>query len=121
VAPPPLPGAPTLSPVVLNDFGEAQGWGGADNPRILVPNLNGDGTSDYVGFGDEYTFVAYGGTFASGGETGPGFTTAVASVEDFGTDEGYTADVQRGAPNYDQMSAPLAAKIRRQASDPVAS
>jgi len=81
---------------VLNDFGWAQGWGSAVNPR-LIADANGDGTSDYVAFGYSSTFIAYGGTFSSGGVTGPGFTAATASVQDFGTSEGYTADVQRGA------------------------
>src|SRR5947208_3023107 len=93
--PPPPPPSLGQSPVVLNDFGWAQGWGGAVNPR-LIADVNGDGTSDYVGFGYSSTFIAYGGTFASGG-TGPGFTSAIAAVQDFGTSEGYTADVQRGA------------------------
>ncbi len=64
----------------------------------MIADVNGDGTSDYVGFGDEYTFIAYGGTFANvNGQPGPGFSSAVASVKDFGTDEGYTANAQRGA------------------------
>src|SRR5947208_13397282 len=96
---PPSPPPPSLgqSPVVLNDFGWAQGWGSADKPRIIA-DANGDGTSDYVGFGYSSTFIAYGGTFSSGkGGSGPGFTSATAAVQDFGTSEGYTADVQRGA------------------------
>jgi hypothetical protein len=92
--PPPMPG---LSPVVLTDFSWAQGWGGPDNPRV-VTDVNGDGTSDYVGFGDQYTFVTYGGTFSNGqGSDGPGFSGVTAAVEDFGTGEGYTAADQRGA------------------------
>ncbi len=86
----------TAAPVVLNDFGWAQGWGSPDNPRMIA-DVTGSGSGDYVGFGDKYTFVAYGGTFANGGQTGPGFSPAVASVRDFGTDEGYTASAQRGA------------------------
>jgi len=81
---------------VLNDFGWAQGWGGAVNRRI-VADVNGDGTSDYVGFGYSNTFIAYGGTFSSGASTGPGFTSVTAAVQDFGTSEGYTASMQRGA------------------------
>src|SRR5439155_1275396 len=42
--------APEVSPVVLNDFSWAQGWGSTNNPRI-VTDVNGDGNSDYVGFG----------------------------------------------------------------------
>src|SRR5439155_8247070 len=90
-ATPPPPPPPSLgqSPVVLNDFGWAQGWGGAVNPR-LVADANGDGTSDYVGFGYSNTFIAYGGTVTSGASTGPGFTSVTAAVEDFGTSGGYT-------------------------------
>jgi hypothetical protein len=92
--PPPMPG---LSPVVLTDFSWAQGWGGPDNPRV-VTDVNGDGTSDYVGFGDQYTFVTYGGTFSNGqGSDGPGFSGVTAAVKDFGSSEGYTAADQRGA------------------------
>jgi autotransporter passenger strand-loop-strand repeat protein len=95
-SPPPPSSTPSLSPVVLKDFSWAQGWGSAGDPRI-VTDVNGDGTSDYVGFGYSATFIAYGGTFTSGGVTGPGFTSATAAVDDFGTSEGYTADDQRGA------------------------
>jgi len=94
--PPPATGPLTLSSVVLDDFSWAQGWGSPDNPRIIA-DVNGDGTSDYIGFGDQSTFIAYGGTFSIGGSTGAGFTSAIAAVKDFGTSEGYTANVQRGA------------------------
>ena len=95
--PPSGPNAPQQSPAVLSDFSWAQGWGSPNNPRIIA-DVNGDGTSDYVGFGDQFTFIAYGGTFSNGqGSTGAGFTSAIAAVKDFGTSEGYTANVQRGA------------------------
>jgi autotransporter passenger strand-loop-strand repeat protein len=88
---------PSQAPVVLNDFSWAQGWGSADDPRIIT-DVNGDGVSDYVGFGYSATFISYGGTFSDvEGGTGPGFTAATAVVNDFGTAEGYTADMQRGA------------------------
>ncbi len=88
---------PEPSPVVLNDFGWNQGWGSPDNPRFTA-DIDGNGTTDYVGFGFNTTFISYGGTFSDGqGHTGPGFTAAVASVDDFGTEEGYSASVQRGA------------------------
>src|SRR5207237_565346 len=80
--PPPPPPSLGQSPVVLNDFGWAQGWGGAGNPR-LVADANGDGTLDYVGFGYSSTFIAYGGTFSGGGSTGPGFTAATRSANGF--------------------------------------
>jgi hypothetical protein len=83
--------------VVLDNFGWAQGWGSPNNPR-MVADVDGNGSADYIGFGFQSVFVAYGGTFADGqGHLGPGFTAAVASVNDFGTDEGYAANVQRGA------------------------
>jgi hypothetical protein len=63
------PNAPRESAAVLSDFSWAQGWGSADNPRI-VTDVNGDGVSDYVGFGYSTTFIAYGGTFSSGGRPG---------------------------------------------------
>ena len=68
--PPPATGPLTLSAVVLGDFSWAQGWGSPNNPRIIA-DVNGDGTSDYVGFGDSFTFIAYGGTFSDAqGSTG---------------------------------------------------
>jgi hypothetical protein len=91
-----LSGAPTQSPVVLNDFGWAQGWGSPDNPR-MVADVDGNGTADYLGFGYSAVFVSAGGTFTSGqGQSGPGFSKAAVAVQDFGTGEGYTAAVQRG-------------------------
>src|SRR5579864_2924448 len=75
------PNAPRESPAVLKDFGWAQGWGSADDLRVLA-DVNGDGNSDYVGFGDSATFISYGGTFSGGGGTGPGFTSVVAAVGD---------------------------------------
>jgi probable HAF family extracellular repeat protein len=89
--------ATPVSITTLDDFSWAQGWGSVIDPRI-VTDVNGDGTSDYLGFGYSATFIAYGGTFSDGqGGTGSGFSTAVAAVNDFGTSEGYTADDQRGA------------------------
>src|SRR5206468_1314779 len=91
------PSAPKESAAVLSDFSWAQGWGSVNNPRI-VADANGDGTSDYVGFGNSTTFIAYGGTFSNGqGSNGPGFSAVTAAVNDFGTSEGYTATMQRGA------------------------
>ncbi len=86
---------PQQSPIILNDFGWAQGWGSPDNPRITA-DVDSNGSTDYVGFGYQAVFISYGGTFSNGQNTGPGFTNAVASVQDFGTAEGYTASVQRG-------------------------
>ncbi len=86
---------PAKSPVVLNDFGWAQGWGSPDNPRIMA-DVDGNGSTDYVGFGASSVFIGYGGTFNNGQGVGPGFTSALPAVQDFGTSEGYTANVQRG-------------------------
>src|SRR5204863_3599393 len=92
-----VPLAPSQSPVLLNDFGWAQGWGSPNNPRMTL-DVDGHGATDYVGFGFQSVFVAYGGIFSDGqGHLGHGFTSAVASVNDFGTNEGYAANVQRGA------------------------
>ncbi|MGW5886561.1 FG-GAP-like repeat-containing protein [Streptomyces koyangensis] len=45
--------------LVLNDFGQAQGWTGARHPRLLA-DVTGDGLLDIVGFGDEGVWVAHG-------------------------------------------------------------
>ncbi len=86
---------PSESPIVLDNFGWAQGWGSPDNPRVTA-DVDGNGTTDYVGFGADSVFINYGGTFANGQGTGPGFTDATFAVHDFGTAEGYTTSVQRG-------------------------
>ncbi len=87
---------PQQSPVVLDDFGWAQGWGSPNNPRMTA-DVDRNGATDYAGFGFQAVFVNYGGTFSDGqGHNGPGFTNANVAVNDFGTAEGYTADVQRG-------------------------
>jgi hypothetical protein len=91
------PAGPSQSAAVLNDFGWAQGWGSPNNPRT-IGFVDNNGAVDYIGFGFNAVFVAYGGTFSDGqGHLGPGFSSAMASVNDFGTNEGYAATVQRGA------------------------
>ncbi|MGY2051538.1 hypothetical protein [Methylobacterium sp. JK268] len=88
-----------MSPVSLQDFGLSEGWGSANNPRRLA-DVDLTGSADYLGFGAEYTFVSNGITGADGsGNTGPGFTAPAAVIHDFGTNEGYTAQAQRGAAN----------------------
>ncbi|MGY2052776.1 beta strand repeat-containing protein, partial [Methylobacterium sp. JK268] len=91
------PVPPQPSPVFLPDLGLAQGWGSLNNPRRLV-DVDGNRRADYLAFGAEYTFLANGGTFANGqGQTGPGFVGPAGIIHDFGTNEGYTAQAQRGA------------------------
>src|SRR5206468_11573273 len=86
---PPSTGSVTSSTVVLDDFGWAQGWGGAGMPRIIT-DVNGDGTSDYLGFGYSATFIAYGGRFSDGqGSSGPGNSRAVVVVAASGTSARY--------------------------------
>ncbi|KUN40339.1 hypothetical protein AQJ30_06640 [Streptomyces longwoodensis] len=46
------------SQLVLNDFGQAQGWTGGKHLRFLA-DVTGDGTPDVVGFGDEGVWVAH--------------------------------------------------------------
>ncbi len=88
---------PQQSPNVLSDFGWAQGWGSPDNPRI-VSDIDSNGSADYVGFGSQYVLISYGGSFNNSGTgIGPGYTNAAGAVQDFGTAEGYTVGVQRGA------------------------
>ncbi|MCL3996213.1 FG-GAP-like repeat-containing protein [Streptomyces lavenduligriseus] len=44
--------------LVLNDFGQAQGWTGERHLRFLS-DVTGDGTPDIVGFGDEGVWVSH--------------------------------------------------------------
>ncbi|MGY2051146.1 hypothetical protein [Methylobacterium sp. JK268] len=79
----------------LDDFGLAQGWQGANTPRQLR-DLDGNGSADYVAFGTGATFVAS-GIPGSAGRTGASFASPAAVIQDFGIDQGYTAEAQRGA------------------------
>ncbi|MFJ3846970.1 FG-GAP-like repeat-containing protein [Streptomyces albidoflavus] len=45
--------------LVLNDFGQAQGWSGTRHSRLLT-DVTGDGLLDVVAFGDEGVWVAHG-------------------------------------------------------------
>ncbi|WP_043253082.1 RICIN domain-containing protein [Streptomyces vinaceus] len=44
--------------LVLNDYGQAQGWTGEKHPRLLA-DVTGDGTPDIVGFGNEGVWVSH--------------------------------------------------------------
>ncbi len=44
--------------LVLNDFGDAQGWTSKKHLRVLA-DVTGDGNPDLVGFGDEGVWVAH--------------------------------------------------------------
>ncbi|MFD5544341.1 FG-GAP repeat domain-containing protein, partial [Streptomyces sp. NPDC127079] len=46
------------SKLVLNDFGDAQGWTGTRHLRLLA-DVTGDGSPDIVGFGDEGVWVSH--------------------------------------------------------------
>ncbi|WP_329460949.1 FG-GAP-like repeat-containing protein [Streptomyces sp. NBC_01431] len=46
------------SQLVLNDYGQAQGWTGEKHPRLLA-DATGDGTPDIVGFGNEGVWVSH--------------------------------------------------------------
>ncbi len=65
---------PAQSPIVLDNFGWAEGWGSPNDPR-MVADVDGNGTADYLGFGNSTVFVSDGGTFMSGpAQVGPGFS-----------------------------------------------
>ncbi|MBW4722369.1 RICIN domain-containing protein [Saccharothrix obliqua] len=66
--------------LVLNDFGQAQGWSGEKHLRLLA-DLTGDGNPDIVGFGDE-------GVWVSPGRGGGRFDQARLVCGGFGHDEG---------------------------------
>ncbi|MFH9266688.1 FG-GAP-like repeat-containing protein [Streptomyces sp. NPDC017546] len=46
------------SQLVLNDYGQAQGWTGEKHPRLLA-DVTGDGIPDIVGFGNEGVWVSH--------------------------------------------------------------
>ncbi|MFE3375993.1 FG-GAP-like repeat-containing protein [Streptomyces anulatus] len=46
------------SQLVLNDYGQAQGWTGEKHPRLLA-DVTGDGNPDIVGFGNEGVWVSH--------------------------------------------------------------
>lgn len=81
--------------VALSDFAWQQGWGRIDTPRMIL-DVDKNGSSDYVGFGDRTVFIAYGGTFSNGQGTGPTFSSTFTTIQDFGIDEGYTRASERG-------------------------
>ena len=87
----------------LANFSWAQGWGSANNPREVVETAtNPSGDADYVGFGTSSVIMAFGESTVNG----PTFTNAIAAVHDFGSAEGYTAAVQRGAADTGDSIAP---------------
>lgn len=86
-----------ISPITVNDFSFAQGWGSASNPRFFA-DIDHNGTSDYVAFGFDFTLAAFGGSFSDGlGHKGTGFSQTAALIHNFGTNEGYTVEAQRGS------------------------
>ncbi|MEV3852246.1 FG-GAP-like repeat-containing protein [Streptomyces microflavus] len=44
--------------LVLNDYGQAQGWTGEKHPRLLA-DVTGDKTPDIIGFGNEGVWVSH--------------------------------------------------------------
>ncbi|MEU1776972.1 FG-GAP-like repeat-containing protein [Streptomyces sp. NPDC012842] len=46
------------SKLVLNDYGQAQGWTGEKHPRLLA-DVTGDGNPDIIGFGNEGVWVSH--------------------------------------------------------------
>jgi hypothetical protein len=92
------------SPNVLSDFSWAQGWNtSADYVREVIRTATDPtGGADYISFGASATVMAFG----EGTASGPGFTGDKVVVNDFGTAEGYTAAVQRGAADTGNGVAP---------------
>ena len=87
----------------LANFGWAQGWGSANNPREVVSTAtNPSDGADYIGFGTSSVVMALGESTANG----PNFANAIAAVHNFGSTEGYTAVVQRGAADTGDTIAP---------------
>jgi hypothetical protein len=81
----------------LDDFSWTHGWTTVDHLRQLA-DINMDGKAEYLGFGDDYTFVSYYGTwFDSQGNLSPVFSLPTALINDFGTAQGYTSAALRGA------------------------
>jgi len=71
--------------LVLEDFGQRQGWLSQDGFARTVTDVNDDGFADIVGFGKSGTYVAY-------GQASGGFSSADLSLTNFGADQGWTSN-----------------------------
>jgi hypothetical protein len=83
----------------LDNFAADQGWTTVDHVRQAV-DVNIDGKAEYVGFGDDYTFISYYGMWndeAGNPQNTPTFSQPDAVINNLGRNDGYTAAVQRGA------------------------
>lgn len=66
--------------LTVRDFGTAKGWQRSKNPRIVV-DVNGDGRSDIVGFGNSGVYVST--------STGTSFSASRKWVTGFGASQGW--------------------------------
>ncbi len=69
----------------IDSYGYDRGWRVDKHPRMLA-DMDGNGTTDIVGFGDAGVYVSY---FSSLGDT---FTGPVLEVRDFGYAQGWRVD-----------------------------
>jgi len=70
--------------VAIEGFSYKLGWRVKQHPRFLV-DLTGDGRADTIGFGNKKVFVSY--------NDGKGnFTGMKVLIEDFGCEQGWTAE-----------------------------
>lgn len=79
------PNGYSTATVVVDNFGQAQGWSTQDAFARTTGDVNGDGKIDIVGFGVAGTYVALGngdGTFKS----------ANFMLDNFGTNQGWRSD-----------------------------
>jgi len=76
---------PASAPIIAN-FNPANGWTSQDATPRHVADLNGDGRTDVIGFGNNGVLVAYG--------QASGFTGVALQLADFGRSTGWTSDNQ---------------------------
>jgi hypothetical protein len=74
---------------VQNNFGFNQGWRVGQHPRILA-DLNGNGLSDIIGFGDDGVWTCL--CLGSGSGTIPAFAEGKFVLANFGVNQGWQGD-----------------------------
>ena len=78
-----------------DNFSIAQGWNSTATPRMLA-DLNGDGKSDLIGFGDAAVWVSLGQGNGSQYNDGPSFSKTMSVTENFTIAQGFSAAYARG-------------------------